>query len=142
MALIREYLRLTEQHKIEYNENTIIFMQNGAFFEIYALRDENYNYFGSNIVEFSKNCDLNIVDKKIQGNTNITIDNLFAVNAGFKTHLIDKYVKKMQEIGYTILVYEEEEENENLNTSTKNSYVISLPHAWNAKRLHKRRGLP
>jgi DNA mismatch repair protein MutS len=113
MALIREYLRLTEQHKIEYNENTIVFMQNGAFFEIYALRDENYNYFGSNIVEFSKNCDLNIVDKKAQGNSNVVIDNLFVVNAGFKTHLIDKYVKKMQEIGYTILVYEEEEEDEN-----------------------------
>ena len=51
MALIREYLRLTELHKSEYDENTIIFMQNGAFFEIYALRDENNNYFGSNISE-------------------------------------------------------------------------------------------
>lgn len=116
MALIREYLRLTEQHKSEYNENTILFMQNGAFFEIYALRDENYNYFGSNIVDFSKICELNIVDKKAQGNTNVTIDNLFAVNAGFKTHLIDKYVKKMQECGYTIVVYEEDDdENENEN---------------------------
>lgn len=124
MALIREYLRLTEQHKSEYNENTIVFMQNGAFFEIYALRDENYNYFGSNIVEFSKNCELNIVDKKAQGNTNVMIDNLFAVNAGFKTHLIDKYVKKMQEIGYTILVYEEEEENET-NTSGRKTRTLT-----------------
>jgi DNA mismatch repair ATPase MutS len=47
------------------------------------------------------------------------------VNAGFKTHLIDKYVKKMQEIGYTILVYEEEEENENLNTSTKKTRTLT-----------------
>lgn len=110
MALIREYLRLTELHKSEYDENTIIFMQNGAFFEIYALRDENNNYFGSNISDFSKICDLNIVDKKAQGNLNVMIDNSFVVNAGFKTHLIDKYVKKMQEIGYTIVVYEEEDE--------------------------------
>ena len=110
MALIREYLRLTELHKSEYDENTIIFMQNGAFFEIYALRDENNNYFGSNIFDFSKICDLNIVDKKAQGNSNVIIDNLFAVNAGFKTHLIEKYVKKMQDNGYTIVVYEEDEE--------------------------------
>lgn len=112
MALISEYLRLTEIHKAEYDENTIIFMQNGAFFEIYALRDENYNYFGSNISDFSKICDLNIVDKKSQGNSNVMIGNLFAVNAGFKTHLIEKYVKKMQEVGYTIVVYEENEEHE------------------------------
>ena len=125
MALIREYLKLTEQHKNEYNENTIIFMQNGAFFEIYALRDENYNYFGSNIVEFSKNCDLNIVDKKAQGNSNVIIDDLFAVNAGFKTHLIDKYIKKMQEIGYTILVYEEEDDDTNTNTSTRKTRTLS-----------------
>lgn len=110
MALIREYLRLTELHKTEYDENTIIFMQNGAFFEIYALRDENNNYFGSNILDFSKICDLNIVDKKAQGNSNVIIDNLFVVNAGFKTHLIEKYVKKMQDNGYTIVVYEEDEE--------------------------------
>lgn len=110
MALIREYLRLTELHKTEYDENTIIFMQNGAFFEIYALRDENNNYFGSNIFDFSKICDLNIVDKKAQGNSNVIIDNLFVVNAGFKTHLIEKYVKKMQDNGYTIVVYEEDEE--------------------------------
>lgn len=117
MALISEYLRLTEIHKAEYDENTIIFMQNGAFFEIYALRDENYNYFGSNISDFSKICDLNIVDKKAQGNSNVIINNLFVVNAGFKTHLIEKYIKKMQEVGYTILVYEENEENEEIDES-------------------------
>lgn len=116
MALIREYLKLTETHKSEYGESSIIFMQNGAFFEIYSLRDENNNYFGSNISEFSKICDLNIVDKKAQGNTHVMIDDLFAVNAGFKTHLIDKYIKKMQECGYTVVVYEEDDdENENKN---------------------------
>lgn len=126
MALIREYLRLTEIHKTEYDENTIIFMQNGAFFEIYALRDENNNYFGSNIADFSKNCDLNIVDKKAQGNSNVIIDNLFVVNAGFKTHLIEKYVKKMQEIGYTIVVYEEEDEEIDENIKNKQGKTRTL----------------
>jgi DNA mismatch repair protein MutS len=126
MALIREYLRLTELHKSEYDENTIIFMQNGAFFEIYALRDENNNYFGSNIFDFSKICDLNIVDKKSQGNSNVMIDNLFVVNAGFKTHLIEKYVKKMQEIGYTIVVYEEEDEEIDKNKQGKTRTLTDI----------------
>lgn len=126
MALIREYLRLTELHKSEYDENTIIFMQNGAFFEIYALRDENNNYFGSNISDFSKICDLNIVDKKAQGNSNVVIDNLFAVNAGFKTHLIEKYVKKMQDNGYTIVVYEEEDEEIDKNKQGKTRTLTDI----------------
>ena len=124
MALITEYLRLTEIYKNEYNSNTIIFMQNGAFFEVYALRDENNNYHGSNIADFSKICDLNIVDKKAQSNSNIIIGNLFAVNAGFKTHLVDKYIKKMQEIGYTVLIYEEDEEIDTY--SKKNGKTRSL----------------
>ena len=126
MALIREYLRLTELHKSEYDENTIIFMQNGAFFEIYALRDENNNYFGSNISDFSKICDLNIVDKKAQGNSNVIIDNLFVVNAGFKTHLIEKYVKKMQDNGYTIVVYEEEDEEIDKNKQGKTRTLTDI----------------
>lgn len=127
MALIREYLRLTEIHKSEYNENTIIFMQNGAFFEVYALRDENNNYFGSNISDFSKYCELNIVDRKTQGNLNVVIDNLFAVNAGFKTHLVEKYIKKMQEIGYTIAVYEEEDEEtyDNIKYKTAKNRILT-----------------
>lgn len=108
MALFRQYLELTQLHKSEYNELTIIFMQNGAFFEVYALRDEDNNYFGSNILDFSKMCDLNIVDKKAAGDKNIMIDDKYTVNAGFKTHLLDKYVKKMQDNGYTIIIYEEE----------------------------------
>jgi len=129
MALIKEYLNLTEQHKLSYGEKTIIFMQNGAFFEIYALRDENNNYYGSNILDFSRICDLNIVDRKSSGNSNIIVDNLFAVNAGFKTHLIDKQIKKMQENGYTILVYEEDENkkrlpNEKITRSLTETYSL------------------
>ena len=127
MSLIKEYLKLTEQHKLSYGELTIIFMQNGAFFEIYSLRDENNNYYGSNILDFSKICDLNIVDRKSQGNCNVIVDNHYAVNAGFKTHLVDKYVKKMQDSGYTILIYEEDENknkypNEKITRSLTETY--------------------
>lgn len=129
MALIKEYLTLTQHHKLSYGEKTIIFMQNGAFFEVYALRDDNNNYYGSNILDFSRICDLNIVDRKSSGNANIIVDNLFAVNAGFKTHLIDKQIKKMQENGYTILVYEEDENkkrlpNEKITRSLTETYSL------------------
>jgi DNA mismatch repair protein MutS len=108
MSLIRDYLDKTKLYIHEYGELTILFMQNGAFFEIYSLKDEYGCCIGSNIVDFSRICDLNIVDKKAAGDKHVTIDNYNVVNAGFKTHFIEKYIKKMQDNGYTIVVFEED----------------------------------
>ena len=108
MSLIKDYLDKTKSYINEYGELTIIFMQNGAFFEIYSLKQANDCFIGSNILEFSRICDLNIVDKKAAGDKHVTIDDLHVVNAGFKTHFIEKYIKKMQDNGYTIIVFEED----------------------------------
>jgi len=43
MSLIKEYLELTKKYLDEYGELTIILMQNGAFFEVYGLKDKNNN---------------------------------------------------------------------------------------------------
>lgn len=106
MSLIKEYLELTKKFTEEYGEYTIILMQNGAFFEVYGLKHGN-NIIGCKMADFSRICDLNIVDKKIPGGDIMMVDGYPVVNAGFKTHLIDKYVKKLQENGYTIIIYEE-----------------------------------
>jgi DNA mismatch repair protein MutS len=103
MTLTEDYLEITKKHKEEYGENTMVLMQNGAFFEVYALKDKNENIYGSNIVEFGQICDLNVVNKKMY------IDNDQVVNAGFKTEFVDKYVKKLQDTGYTIAVYTQSE---------------------------------
>lgn len=110
MSLIKNYLSLTKKYIDEYGTLTIVLMQNGAFFEVYGLKDNNDNIYGCQIVEFSRICDLNIVDKKAAGDKHVLIDNDKVVNAGFKTHLIEKYIKKMQDSGYTIVVYEETDE--------------------------------
>lgn len=107
MSFIREYLELTKKYTDEYGELTIILTQNGAFFEVYGLKDKNNNIYGCKLCDFSRICDLNIVDKKIPGG-DMKINGDQVVNAGFKTHLIEKYIKKLQEHGYTIIVYEEE----------------------------------
>ena len=121
MSLIKEYLELTKRNIDEYGELTIIFMQNGAFFEVYGLRDDNFNIFGCKLVDFSKICDLNIVER------NMSIDGNQVVNAGFKTHLIDKYIKKMQDNGYTIIVYEEEGDDPIKKMKIRNQTGIFSP---------------
>jgi len=106
MSLIKEYLELTKKYLDEYGELTIVLMQNGAFFEVYGLKDCNNNIHGCKLNEFSRICDLSIVDKKTPSG-NVYVDGDPVVNAGFKMHLVEKYIKKLQDNGYTIIVYEE-----------------------------------
>ena len=111
MSLIKDYFQKTKKHIDEYGELTIVLIQVGAFFEVYGLKDKNDNINGSNIMDFSRICDLNVVDKKVC----CGLDSV--VMAGFKDHLLDKYVKKLQDAGYTIAVYEQDEQCANTTRS-------------------------
>ena len=96
MSLVKEYFELTTKYKCVYGENTILLMQVGSFFEVYGLISSTPNmYSGSKINDFSRMCDLNIVEK----NTCVGKDSV--VMAGFKDNQIEKYIKKMQEFGFT-----------------------------------------
>jgi DNA mismatch repair protein MutS len=101
-------------------------MQNGAFFEVYGLKNKNNHIYGCKLEDFSRICDLNIVDKKVPGG-DMTINEDQVVNAGFKTHLIEKYIKKLQDNGYTIIVYEEEGEDPVKKTKIRNKTGIYSP---------------
>jgi len=102
MALVQEYLDLTKQYKEQYGDNTIVLMQVGAFFEVYGLK-ENDTISGSSISDFIRICDLNIADKKS------TVGKQQVMMAGFSHYMIDKYLKKLQDAGYTIVVYTQDE---------------------------------
>ena len=104
MSFIKDYFSLTKQYIDEYGENTILLMQCGAFFEVYGLKDKNETIYGSNICDFSRICDLNVVDKKV------CVGNDSVVLSGFKDHLVDKYIKKLQDNGYTVAVYAQNED--------------------------------
>lgn len=117
MALLKEYLELTKKYLREYGEKTVVLMQVGAFFEVYGLQDKTTgNVFGSKITEFSIICDLNIADKKIC----VGADSV--IMAGFSHYMIDKYVKKLQDHGYTIVVYTQDEQNKNTTRSLSGIY--------------------
>ena len=64
MSLITEYFELTKRYQDEYGENTILLMQVGAFFEVYGIYDkENDTIIMSKIIDFSRICELNVVEK-------------------------------------------------------------------------------
>ena len=96
MALTQEYFHLLNQYQQEYGTNTILLMQVGSFFEVYAKE------LSANIQSFSKLCDLNIVEK-----------DKTKWMAGFKDIQLERYLKKIQEGGFTAVVYTQDDTKTN-----------------------------
>ena len=118
MALVKEYFELTKKYQSEYGKNTVVLMQVGAFFEVYGLQNKtNGELSGSEIADFSRVCDLNIADKKV------TLGQHGVVMAGFGHYMIDKYLKRLQENGYTVVVYAQEADD----VKTRNLVGIFSP---------------
>ena len=112
MSLINEYFELTKKYQDEYGENTILLMQVGAFFEVYGIYDKESDVItSSKISDFSQICELNVVDKNIcVGKNNIMM-------AGFKDFQIEKYLRKIQDAGFTAVVYTQDENAKNTTRS-------------------------
>ena len=112
MALIKEYFELTRKFQDEYGENTILLMQVGSFFEVYAKNNKKTNTIsGSKINDFSQICELNVVEK------NVCVGSEDILMAGFKDIMIEKYIKKIQDAGFTAVVYTQDEAAKNTTRS-------------------------
>lgn len=115
MALVQEYFDLSKKYIGDYGETTILLMQVGSFFEVYGKKKEGAIH-GSNIQDFSRICELNIVDKNIcVGSNSHEYDGI--VMAGFKDIMIEKYLKKLQAAGFTAVVYTQDEKAKNTTRS-------------------------
>ena len=101
MALIKEYFALTDKYTAEYGPNTVVLLQVGAFFEVYgqiitpaAGGGAGVTCSGSRIDYFCVICELAKANKTPG-----------FVMAGFRDYGLDKYLKKIQDAGYTAVVY-------------------------------------
>jgi DNA mismatch repair protein MutS len=117
MALIKDYFEKTKHYIEEFGENTILLMQVGAFFEVYGLRNQiTKNITGSKILAFSSICDLIVADK------HVTLGNDDVIMAGFTTYMIDKHLKKLENAGFTVVVYSQDEQAKNTSRSLEGIY--------------------
>jgi DNA mismatch repair protein MutS len=102
MALIKEYFTLTKKYTAEYGEKTVVLLQVGAFFEVYGQIITPAEGGGGGVVmcsgsridDFCSICEL--------AKANKTPGFLMA---GFRDYGLDKYLKKLQDAGYTVVVY-------------------------------------
>ena len=104
-SIYDEYFALHRQYTAEYGkENTIVLMQVGVFYEMYGLRnvETGHDEKEPGITEFGRICELAVVPKSkvFYGGRKHNI-----LMCGFKDDLADKYVRKMQNAGYTTVLY-------------------------------------
>jgi len=106
--ITKYYFDLTKENSEKYGERTIVLLQVGAFFEVYALKDEYGNITESQIEEFCNICQLNIADKKLSyGSKQVLM-------AGFRDYVLDKNLQKITDNGYTAVVYVQEKDEKNI----------------------------
>jgi len=110
MALVNDYLAFTKKWKQEYGEKTIVLMQVGSFFEVYALKKGD-DYLGSNIKEFAQICEFTITKKSA------CVGKDQVMMSGFGLTQLDKYIKKLQENDYTIVIYTQDMQSKNTTRS-------------------------
>lgn len=106
--ITKYYFDLTKEYSGKYGEKTIVLLQVGAFFEVYALKDDAGNISESQIEEFCNICQLNIADKKLSyGSKQVLM-------AGFRDYVLDKNLQKITDGGYTAIVYVQEKDEKNI----------------------------
>ena len=113
MALVKQYLTLTTNAIEEYGTKSVVLMQCGSFYEVYAVGDGTGGYTGSPIQDVSNICDLHIATKSA------TVSGMPVYMAGFGLTVLDKYVRKLQEAGYTILIYDQDTQSSNTTRSQR-----------------------
>jgi len=105
MGLIyEEYLNYSEEYMKKYGKKTIIFLQAGSFFELYATYNEKQEYVGCDmgVVIDILNIQVTRKNKKIK---EINIHN--PLMAGFPTHSARKFIDRLLNEGYTIVMVEQ-----------------------------------
>jgi DNA mismatch repair protein MutS len=123
MSIAQDYLDYTQQWKKEYGEKTLVLIQVGSFFECYSLRKSDGSIYGidspygSNIEEFAS------INDMIIANKNSSLHGKQLVMAGVGVAYVDKYLKRLQEHGYTIVIYSQDVNAK--NTTRSLSEIIS-----------------
>jgi DNA mismatch repair protein MutS len=111
MAVVKECLENNIKWQNEYGQKTIVLTAIGSFAENYSLVNEDGSYTSSVFQDFVTICDLMV------GKKNVVIDGKQLLMAGFGLAQLDKYVRKLQEHDYTIVIYKQDVNGKNTTRS-------------------------
>lgn len=106
-----EYFKHAQTYLNEYGMKSIVLLQVGAFFEVYGMKDADNNISGSSIADFSVICGLNVSEKTTFEFTDpVDKKKKTILMAGFRDFMVDKYLSKLTDAGYTVAVFVQEKQ--------------------------------
>lgn len=107
MAMLKQYFKLKHEYREKYGEKTLLLFQVGAFYEVYTnVNPVTKEIVEEQVIEFKRFTDLASAKK--------TDDTLML---GFRDYMIDKYIDKIQNNGYTAVVYSQDSPTANTTRS-------------------------
>ena len=98
-SIYDQYFTITNEYINKYGENTILFYQVGAFFEMYGVQTKTGDVEQSRVGEFTQIAQLNMSSKEIDVETGVVI------MAGFRDYSLEKYLKIATSNNFTAVVY-------------------------------------
>jgi len=124
LSICKEYFHYTNIHKSKYGEKTVVFMQVGAFYEVYGLKYPGQDIIvGSCIVEIGEITGLAIASKKHN------YDGATVYMAGFRDYSLEKYLPILLNEGYIIVEYIQEPETEADEKKKKKTRIFKDVHS-------------
>jgi len=97
--MMKEYLDEVEGLKVEFNEDVIVMMQVGSFYEIYEWDNVGHARMASSILGI----------RLTMKNTKNTNENPWM--CGFPLYTLGKFITKLNDEGYTVAVFDQKPEN-------------------------------
>jgi len=106
MNMITEYFERTAFYQQKYGPKTIVLMQCGTFYEVYAYHlPDTKDYQGGKILEFSQICNMAISKKALTKYKSYIVS-----MAGFQYYSIETYVQRLVDHQYTVVEITQENE--------------------------------
>ena len=113
MAMLKQYFQLRDEYREKYGEKTILLFQVGAFYEVYTqVNGKTKEIVEEQVIEFKRFTELASANK-----------NETTLMLGFRDYIVEKYVEKIQNAGYTAVVYSQDAPAAN---TTRSLPVFSL----------------
>lgn len=103
-SMIKEYFDIYSKNIKEYGEKTCVLYENGAFFEIYQIDNENEKIGNASILS-------GILNNMTY--TSKTIGKMVVNFIGFNTSCLDKFLPLLLDENYTVVIVNQLETNEN-----------------------------
>lgn len=118
-SIYDEYFDYQQTHSSTYGIKTCVLLEVGSFFEIYTFKNQNTKEIQHpQVLEISRICNLNLVEKKATFKT----DDQQIMMMGFRNYMLDKYIQKLVDNDYTVVVYVQEKIGKDVIRKLHNIY--------------------